>query len=162
MVKKKHPGGRPPKFKNVEEMQVNFKSLNTDDFDRESDLVDFIALNIKVFTIDILNDELVSFEIEKPINKRNQMSPRGRRIDIYIKGKSRNYIIETKNPQYYAENRYAIGQLLDYGREIDNAELVLITTKYDLNTAKTIKHYNLPIRYIYFDKKVNAEYLRDG
>ena len=50
------------------------------------------------------------------------------------------------------------GQLLDYGRVyVDSIKkevrLVLLTTYYDLSTAQTIKHYNLPIRYVYMDKE---------
>lgn len=54
-----------------------------------------------------------------------------------------------------------IGQILDYGREFldPKKELMIITTKFDRNTAKTIKHYRLPIRYIYIDKNRIMEYL---
>ena len=47
---------------------------------------------------------------------------------------------------------------MDYGRVyVDSIKkevrLVLLTTYYDLSTAQTIKHYNLPIRYVYMDKE---------
>lgn len=129
-----------------------FSELNNTDFEKENILKQYITDNIELFTKDILEDELVSFEIEKPIVKQLKLSPRERRIDIFIIGKNGKYIIELKNPKCSSENRAAIGQILDYGREINDAQLILITTMFDINTYRTIKYYKLPIRYIYFEK----------
>ena len=64
---------------------------------------------------------------------------------------------------FLSENKYGIGQLLDYGREFPypKKELLLITSKFCQNTAKTIKHYKLPIRYFFINKKQILEYLGD-
>jgi hypothetical protein len=131
--------------------------LKNSDFDKEESLKIYIVNNIDKFTKDILEDELVSFEVEKPVSKQLRLSPRERRIDIFVVGKKSKYIVELKNPKCYHENRTAIGQLLDYGREVVDSQLVLITTKFDINTYKTIKYYDLPIRYIYFDKEKSLE-----
>lgn len=141
----------------------NHKTIKTDDFKKEINLVDYIILNIDKFAKEILQDEIIEFETEKNIVERCCFSPRGKRVDLYIKGKKKDYIIEFKNPKYYHENRCAIGQLLDYGREFSDSkkDLILITTKFDLDTARTIKYYNLPIRYIYLSKKHIMEYLGD-
>jgi hypothetical protein len=132
--------------------------FNTDEFRYESDLLGYITSNINKFCIDVLNDKLKSFESDKPIidNVRKQHS---KRIDLFVICENNSYIIELKNPKYESENRQAIGQLLDYGRFSPDSLLLLITTKYDLSTAKTIKHYNLPIRYIYFEKSRIIEYI---
>ena len=129
-------------------------------FKLEKDLVDYIVLNIDLFAKDILDDEVVSFEVDKPINKQICFSQRGRRIDIFIVGKKKIYIIECKNAHSGTENRAAIGQILDYGREYTDSkkELIIITSHFDIETAKTIKHYNLPIRYIYINKKQILEF----
>jgi hypothetical protein len=136
---------------------VNTRDIKTDDFKKEKDLIEYIVLNIDKFCQDILDDKLISFEKEYPLTPQLN---KGRRkmADLYIVCENGRYLIEGKNPFYKAENRYAIGQLLDYGREyIDSKKgevyLVLITTRYDLCTAKTIKYYNLPIKYVYIDKK---------
>ena len=139
----------------------DLSTLDNKDFINENSLVDYVVLNIDKFAKDILNDEVISFEIDMPITKQIKLSPRGRRIDLFIIGKKKKYIIEFKNPHFGTENRAAIGQILDYGREFTDSEkeLIIITTKYDNNTAKTIKYYNLPIRYIYFSKKQTMEYV---
>jgi len=36
---------------------------------------------------------------------------------------------------------------------------VIITTKFCADTAKTIKHYHLPIRYIYLSKSQSYEFV---
>ena len=149
--------GQPPKYKSVEDTT----QLNNNSFKKEKVLLDYIVNNIKDFVKDILGDELVSFECEKQINgKQVKLSPRQKRVDIYIVGRKSKYIIELKNPKYPSENRKAIGQLLDYGREYyrENIQMVLLTTLFDMDTAKTIEYYNLPIRYIYFDKDKSLEF----
>lgn len=141
-------------------MEVYIKDtskLNNKEFEREEKLKEYIVNNIDKFVKDILEDELVSFEVEKVIMGEFILSQLQRKIDIYIVGKKSKYIIELKNPRCNHENRAAIGQLLDYGREIEDTQLVLLTTKFDINTYRTIKHYNLPIRYIYFEKDKTLE-----
>lgn len=148
------------------------KSLVSNDFEKESDVTDYIVLNIEKFCEQVLGDKLVSFEQEYVISEsevyhnkakayldKKYYYPRSRRVDLLIRGEKKSYLVEIKKPFNLAENRYAIGQLLDYGREFLDSEkqLVLLTTKYDINTAKTIEYYELPIRYIYFDKKRHLE-----
>jgi hypothetical protein len=142
----------------------DLKSINNNDFDLEKNLIDYIILNIDKFTKDLFNDEAILFEVDMPISKQKRLAPRGRRIDLYIIGKKNTYIIETKNPNSGTESRAGIGQILDYGREFSDSkkELVIITTKFDISTAKTISFYNLPIRYIYMSKKRFLEYVGDS
>jgi len=134
--------------------------LKTNDFEKEKDLLDFIVTHIEEFTQTVLDDEVISFEVELPITKQRVASPRGRRVDLFIKGKKKTYIIELKRPTSQSENRTGIGQILDYGREfpVPEKELILITTFFDMNTARTIKYYNLPIRYVFFSKSQVFEY----
>ena len=138
------------------------KEIKTNDFKNEKELSDYTKLNIKKFTEDILEDELVSFEFEKKIVKKERPQ-RHKRVDLYVIGKKGKYIIEFKNPTWNNENLNAIGQLLNYGRQFTDSkkELVLISTLFDEETARTIKYYNLPIRFIYFDKEKSLEYLGD-
>lgn len=167
--------GRPLKFNTVEELkniengEVQFtpgSKIRTADFKKEKDLEGYVVKNIKLFCEETLEDKLISFEINKPIKKQRRLSPRGRRMDLFVSGEKYDYIIELKNPKNLMENRQGIGQLLDYGREYADSKkeikLFLITTAFDINTAKTIKHYKLPIRYIYFDKQRILEYKTDG
>lgn len=143
---------------NIEE-QIYIKSIESicnNDFGNEKELVEHIVINIDKFAKDILDDEVISFEVEK------QLSAKGRRIDLYIIGKNKTYIIEFKNPKCSTEIRASIGQLLDYGREFTDPkkELILISTKYDYNTQATISYYNLPIRYIYISKSIYLEAIK--
>lgn len=142
--------------------KTNKKEIRTNDFKNEKELANYTKINIKKFTEDILEDELVSFEFEKKIIKREK-TQRHKRIDLYVVGKKGKYIIEFKNPTWNNENLNAIGQLLNYGRQFTDSkkELVLISTLFDEETARTIKYYNLPIRFIYFDKEKSLEYLGD-
>lgn len=104
-------------------------------FRRERDLSGFIAINAEKFAHEVLNGE-----------------------------QGGRYALVCKNPAKPEENRSALGHLLNLGR-IDEEEinkkqackLILLTTLFDIETAKTIKHYNLPIRYIHFAREGENE-----
>lgn len=136
------------------------KEIRTKDFKNEKELAYYTKINIEKFVEDILEDELISFEFEKKI-KKLEKAQKHKRVDLYVVGKKGKYIIEFKNPTWNNENLNAIGQLLNYGRQFTDPkkELILISTLYDEETARTIKSYNLPIRFIYFDKEKSLEYL---
>lgn len=146
----------------IEDWDVIFKSWNFihKDFHKEKNLVEFITSNIEAFGKDYLNDKVISFEVDKPID-RQRFWPRWRRVDLFIQGQNWIYIIECKNAKNSTEIRYSIWQLLDYWREYldSKKELILIANMYDENTAKTIQFYNLPIRYIIFSKTNSLEYV---
>lgn len=131
-----------------------------DDFQSESEMVDYIISNIDSFTNIHLNDRVVSFEVDKDIAKQAIRCPRGRRIDIFIRGEKGIYILECKNSKNTSNTRAGIGQLLDYGREFldPKKELILVSNVYDSNTAKTIEYYNLPIRYLILNKVNTLEF----
>lgn len=159
------------KFQSVEELSsVNSGLVQTDNYKSlknkswaEKDLQSYIAKNAKLFTAQTLSDELISLELEKPADgKQLRLSPRGKRIDIYIVAKKHTYIVELKTPTHPAENRAALGQLLNYGRYFSDPKkrLVLLTTLFDVDTAQTIDMYELPIQYIYFDEKRSLTYER--
>lgn len=161
--------GRPLKFQSVEELQ-NLKNGEVfysgttflfEDFYKEKDLVEYFIENIHILVKNYFDDEVVSFEVDKPIQQQLIRSPRGRRIDIFVQGKNKTYIIEAKNAKNTTELRSAIGQILDYGREFldPKKELVILSNMFDINTAKTISFYNLPIRYIVLNKDRSLEYL---
>jgi len=161
--------GRPLKFKTVKEIR-NIKKdgevffigdkLLFNDFHNEKQLVNLICDNLEDFTKRYLCDVVVEYSVEKPIKPQLRLSPRGRRVDIFIKGKEKNYIIEVKNAKNTTEIRSAIGQLLDYGREYldPKKELILIANMFDINTAKTIQYYKLPIRYLIINKRQLLEF----
>ena len=169
--------GRPAKFETAEELEdakdgecnINIKAISNSEFTKEKDLKKYIIDNIESFVSIAFGDELVLFEEEFCFNKNMVRGKQGRgakKIDIMVKGKKETYLIELKNPKYKSENRSAIGQLLDYGREYyisggDKRSMILITTKFDLDTAKTIRYYDLPIRYFYITKNQIMEYLRE-
>jgi hypothetical protein len=150
----------------VEDGHISLLSnrVENNEFKKEKNLEEFIVNNIHSFTKEILGDVLVSFEVDCAIEPQLRLPPVSRRrVDLIIRGQEKIYLIELKNPTCKGENRYAIGQILDYGREFldPKKELIIMTTKFDINTAKTIKHYGLPIRYMYIDKKRIMEYIRD-
>jgi hypothetical protein len=150
-------------YNRTEDICVKPKDLNNNQFNKEKDLSDFITYNIEYFCNDILEDELISFEVDKTIVKQRRFGARGRRVDLYIICKNKHYIIELKNPTSLSENTAGIGQILDYGRQFPypKKELILITTMFDKDTHLTIKHYNLPIRYLYFEKGRVLELLKE-
>lgn len=164
-------GGRPLKFQSVEELQnvadqevcLNPKGVRSNDFSKENELCDFIEGNLLFFCETILQDNLISFEREYQFGQ-HYFGPREPRVDFLIIGEKSHYLVEVKNPQNLAENRAAIGQLLNYGRKYLDPKktLVLITSKFDHETACTIQEYKLPIRYIYLDKKRSLEFLKNN
>ncbi len=164
------PAGRPPKYKTPEEMQAVIDdgliayegaSINCTAFNKEKDVVTHIESHIGWFCKSVLGDTYKSHEVDQDIRKRNRMAPRGRRVDIVIECKNHTFVIEVKNPKTAIDNRHAIGQILDYGREFPDPKkrLVIITTFFDENTAQTIAHYKLPIKYIYINQSQSYEYI---
>lgn len=138
-------------------------NFHNNDFDKEKDLVKYITDNIDKFVLIQFNDKVISYEVDKPIN-RQAFWPRWRRVDIFIQWQNWIYIIECKNAKNSTEIRYSLWQLLDYWREYldPKKELILIANMYDESTAKTISYYNLPIRYIIFSKNNSLEYVREA
>lgn len=130
--------------------------LCNEDFKRESDLSDYIEQNIELFCLEICNDTYVGHSTNKPFEHK------GRRIDLFIECEKSLFVIELKNPRHMNENISSVGQVLAYGRRITDTkkvELIVITTKFCIDTAKTIKNYHLPIRYIYFSKRQSYEFV---
>lgn len=130
--------------------------LKNNDFKSERHLSDYIETNIELFCSEICNDVYIDHTANKPFEHK------GRRIDLFIECEKSLFVIELKNPRHMNENVGSIGQILDYGRrikEFKKVELIVITTKFCVDTAKTIKHYHLPIRYIYFSKSQSYEYI---
>jgi len=129
------------------------------DFPKEKDLVEYFMWNIKGFCKNYLRDPLVKAEEQYSVGVR-EFGPRERRVDVFARCKRKNYCIELKSPKWSRENLAAIGQLLNYGRKFckdGESELLLITTLYDVETYETIQRFNLPIRYIFMDKSRTME-----
>jgi hypothetical protein len=129
---------------------------------KERGITDEIEENIVMFCADILEDEYVSHKREKRIY-RAKFGKNLRRVDLYVKCVNSDYAIEIKNPSAAAENTSAIGQILNYGRYFldppKKLQLVILTTFFDQDTAMTIDHYNLPIRYIYYGDGQSMEWV---
>ena len=150
-------GGRPLKFETSEQLFGNGdyvfegKKLAHLLFVNEKALSAYIVSNITEIFRDVFDDEVLSFAVDKEIVPSAGFGPRRRRVDLLVRCKKHLYVIELKNPKQEAENRSAIGQVLDYGREFPDPskKLVVITTMFDENTAKTIQHYKLPIKYYF-------------
>jgi hypothetical protein len=135
------------------EVVINGNIINKD-FKSEKHLQNYLSDNIELFCKDAFNENYVSHELEKTINTIGRLfGPRGKRVDLYLVTDKNRYVIEIKRPKFGTEMRSAIGQLLDYGREFDKEhKLVLLSTMIDMDTIKTIQHYNLNIKYIYTSK----------
>lgn len=148
----------PIKFESVSELNVDGlycyrgKRLKNDKlFNSEKSLSDYLVSHIHEFIYDTFDDKVESFTVDKEIHPVLRLAPRKRRVDLLVRGEKFVYVIELKNAKWESENTPAIGQILDYGREFqDPKQLIIITTCFDANTAKTIQHYKLPIRYFVF------------
>lgn len=161
--------GRVVKFSKVEDLQgledgvVHFvgAGLQNNDFRSKKELTDFMIENIDEVTKWIFDDEvlLVATKYTQQPDAPAYLS-KERRIDIVLCGEKHTYLIGLKNPVHSTDNTYALGPLLDYAREFPDPkkELVLITTKFDINAAQSIQHYGLPIRYIYMSKTQSMEF----
>jgi len=145
-------------------------SISNKDFKNERELQEYIMLNAAVFVEQYLDDILVkaikgmNLDVSQP-GHVNKTKRRGTRVaDIVFVCRDNVYNKELKNPKVPAEKRGGIGKLLDYGRDFQypKKEMLLITTVFDINTAHTIKHYGLPIRYFYINKDQILEYTGDA
>lgn len=93
-----------------------------------------------------------------------RFQPRQPRVDFVIECEKKTHIVELKNPKNVSENRNALGQILSYSTMLDplgECALVIVTTKHDMLTARAIKRFNLPVRYVYFEKGCFMEYIHD-
>jgi|SRR5690625_86595 len=141
---------------------IDVSKLKNNEFEKEVNLSEYILDNIILFCADVLEDQYISHETEVQSEKQTYFQPRQPRIDIRIRCKNKTYLVELKNPKNTSENRHALGQILAYSvllDEIGSCDLVIVTTKYDILTAKAIKKFNLPVRYVYFEKGKIMEYL---
>jgi hypothetical protein len=141
----------------VRGVQIKIKDttfLKNNTYKNEKQLEKEIHDNINDFIESYYGDEVVESSTNKNCLANNNKQIKGKRVDIYVKGKKCEYIIECKNSKYSYENIQAIGQLLNYGRYFKRAKLMLVTTLFDIDTARTIQQYNLPIRIVmvYGDK----------
>ena len=135
---------------------IDYSLLGNNDFKTEKDLSDYINDNIKTFCTEICDDVYIAHEVDKPFHYK------GKRVDLFIECEKSLFVIELKNPRHMPANVQAIGQILDYGRRINGIkkmQLIIITTKFCIDTAQTIKHYHLPIRYMYFSRNQCFEYI---
>jgi hypothetical protein len=130
------------------------------EFKTEKELQNFLFEHIHEFIKNQFDDEVVKAYKEYDFNKQLRFGPRQRRVDIFVECKKFDYLIELKNPKYKTQNISAIGQVLNYSRKLSDSrkKMVIITTNFDEDTAKTINYYNLPITYIYFSKNLTLEY----
>lgn len=138
------------------------RAANTD-FSSEAELSSYLEDNIDLFCGQ-LGYSYISHSVDSPINKSTRFGPRGRRVDMLVECEEKLLVIELKNPKTGTDVRAGIGQILDYGREFpdtEKKELLLITTRFDICAARTIKHYSLPIRFFYISKDHTMEYV-DG
>ena len=137
-------------------MGIECDHLKNSDFKTERELSGYISDNIETFCAEICDDRYISHATDKAFHHK------GRRIDLFIECEKSLFVIELKNPRHMNENVRAIGQILDYARRIKEhkkTQLIIITTKFCIDTAKTIKHYHLPIRYMYFSKTQCFEHI---
>lgn len=138
--------------------------LKSFEFNRESDLSCYIETNIESFCADVLDDIYVRHEKEVQAESQMRFQPRQPRVDFVIECEKKTHIVELKNPKNVSENRNALGQILSYSTMLDplgECALVVVTTKHDMLTARAIKRFNLPVRYVYFEKGRFMEYIHD-
>ena len=158
-------GGRPRKYEPENGDVIVFsdmEKLKYSGFDKEKTLCDYIERHIENFCRDILEDKYISYQTEVQKKSQEYFMPREPRVDFVIQCEKKQYLIEIKNPKNISENRNALGQILCYSALFEEEkpyQLIIITTKFDHLTAKTIKNFDLPIRYIYFERNMCMEYL---
>lgn len=149
---------------NIETWELSQKKeykgiVSFDDFNKEADLCDYIELNAELFALDILEEELVSFEREWDLNQYRVYGPRPKRVDFMFKtDKSECILVECKNPtNTYSELRNAVAQLMSYSITcIDNFvnpdRFIIVSTEYHPVVGRMIEHYNLDIEFYLVSK----------
>src|SRR5690625_5045644 len=142
--------------------QQNIKSFYRQEFKSEKDFSAYFELNIDLFVDEYLDGDYVSHRKEFELINFNKRKGRGRsggskRVDYYIKTTKGHHFIELKHTTFESEINTAIGQLLNYSTlasvaGIQIKRLFLLTTKFSLDSALTIKRFNLPITVFLINK----------
>lgn len=148
-------------FKNETQLQnepdglIHFNGiLENCNWENEKTFSDHFEKNIHAYSIKMFDDETLKYDREFKVST-SRLQRKNKSVDFVIQGVKAQYIIEIKHPKYVSENLKALGQLMNYGRhflDTQKKELILITTKFDFDTAETIEYYDLPIRYFYVNK----------
>lgn len=123
-------------------------------FKDERSMCDFIEHNIELFTLDVLNEELVSYEREYSFGE-NVVYKRSRptRVDFYIETKNHKAIIEVKNKCNTNACRSIIGQILSYGTKGNYNKLIVVLPGVNDILIDTIDKYELPIEVVMLTNK---------
>lgn len=134
-----------------------------DDFENEKALCDYIELNIKVFCEECLGVKYKEHRREYPLKEGRRVKG-NKRIDFMIVTEENQRIgVECKKPKYGCEVSAAIGQALMYltlfehmGRPL--SIIVIVSTRIEWSLPFTIDKFNLPIKFIGFDKHKSLTY----
>ncbi len=136
-----------------------------DSFKTESELCQYLELNIQQFCREDLGIEYKSHQREVQIVRSRLRVKGNRRMDFVIKSKcGKTIVLECKVPKYGSSLSEAIGQVLTYitlcestERGID--EFVILSSKLDYSVPLVLSRFNLPITFIALDKKRSLKWL---
>jgi hypothetical protein len=141
----------------------DYSILKNNDFNTEKELVNYIVDNIEYFCEYGIGCDYDRHILEFKFDKVEKLHDNGLRVDIVIIDKEgRYYFIEVKSPKkgtdMFRECMTAIGQCLAYHYLARvhgyNYEGVYLVTSGHSNLAPLIiRDSNLPITYLYVDKK---------
>jgi hypothetical protein len=153
-------------WKDSSNEQINTIFNNTDDFNTEEEMLNYIIKHIKEFCIQALGDIYVSHEKEflLPLiksNHRNRGNHHGR-IDLLILCKKNLYAIELKNRSGDSVSIcQVLGQLMLYQELFLERnmypQMIFVSSKYNQMLFKLIQRFRLGYRYILFNKHFIAE-----
>ena len=148
---------------------IDYSILTNDDFKSEKELVEHIVSNIEYFCEHALGCDYDRHILEFAFEKIEGLYDNGLRVDIVVIDKNgKHYFIETKRPRKttdaYRDNMTAIGQCLSYHYlarvyGYDYEGVYLVTSCHSNLVPLVIRDNELPITYLYVDKKSIAEAL---
>lgn len=141
----------------------DFKT-NTSGWKTEKEFVDFIELNIELFTREIIGAEYLLHKREWYLSDIKRFGANKPRMDLMIETKDFKRVgIECKLPtQSFSDLSRTMSQLLAYGviAEGNNRpfhKMYILTTQYDQVLEQVIQKYELPIDVVVFSKTMRAE-----
>lgn len=146
------------------ELTDNYRILKNKDFKNEKELKEYILENKEFFCSEVLGVTYMDHVVEFPFKPIESLHENTINVDIvFIDTEGLSHFIELKNPlNVHADCMMGIGQCLSYyylarAYNIPLAGVYLVTSKHSNFAPLIIRDNDLPIKYVYIDRKIIAK-----
>lgn len=143
----------------------DLKPLISRDFQKESDLCDFLEFNLEEFCVEIYGSRPISYEREYSVSGAPKRRKHSRRIDFFVRLEDHRIVgLECKQPRYISELSNCIGQCLTYIMMSQQAEKIqsvcIVSSVIDHVLPSVLEEFDLPIDFVVINKSKLAKWVR--